>query len=54
MSQASRYMIVLVSIIVGLGIAHILFGVGGIIDRVSGLGQRLRLRPAHAAWLGMA
>lgn len=48
-----EYMMVLVSIIVGLGIAHILLGVGGIIDRVSGHGERLRLSVAHAAWLGM-
>ena len=46
-----EYVMVLVSIIVGLGIAHILLGVGGIIDRLSGHGQHLRLSIAHAAWL---
>lgn len=48
-----EYIMVLVSIIIGLGIAHILLGVGGIIDRVAGEGERLRLSLAHAAWLGM-
>jgi len=43
---------VLVSIIIGLGIAHILLGVGGIIDRISGRGERLELSAAHAFWLG--
>jgi hypothetical protein len=31
-----EYIMVLVSIVVGLGIAHLLFGVGGIIDRLTG------------------
>lgn len=43
---------VLVSIIVGLGIAHILLGIGGIIDRQSRKEGRLELSLAHAAWLG--
>jgi hypothetical protein len=42
---------VLVSIINGLGIAHILLGVGGIMDRISGRGERLELGVAHAFWL---
>ena len=42
---------VLVSIVIGLGIAHILLGIGGIIDRLSGRGERLELSVAHAAWL---
>ena len=43
---------VLLSIVVGLGIAHILVGVGGLIDRLSGQGAPIRLSLAHAAWLG--
>ena len=46
-----EYVMVLVSIIIGLGIAHILLGVGGIIDRLSGRGERLELSVAHAFWL---
>lgn len=48
-----EYVMVLVSIIIGLGIAHILVGVGGIIDRLSGHGAQLRTSLAHASWLGM-
>lgn len=47
-----EYVMVLVSIIIGLGIAHLLLGVGGIVDRLTGLGERLQLSIAHAAWLG--
>lgn len=47
-----EYVMVLVSIIIGLGIAHILLGVGGIIDRNSGRGERLELSLAHAFWVG--
>jgi hypothetical protein len=47
-----EYVMVLVSIIVGLGIAHILFGISGIIDRLSRKGDGLELSLAHAAWLG--
>ena len=47
-----EYIMVLVSIIVGLGIAHILLGIGGIIDRLSRKNDRLELSLAHAAWLG--
>lgn len=47
-----EYVMVLVSIIVGLGIAHILLGIGGIIDRQSRKEGRLELSLAHAAWLG--
>lgn len=43
---------VLTSIIVGLGITHILVGVGSAIERLSGHGSRLRLSWAHGAWLG--
>ena len=47
-----EYVMVLVSIIVGLGIAHVLLGIGGIVDRLSGKHDRLELSWAHAAWLG--
>ncbi len=43
---------VLVSIIIGLGITHLLFGVSGIVDRLSQRRVRLELCIAHAAWLG--
>lgn len=46
-----EYVMVLVSIVIGLGIAHILIGVGGIIDRLSGREDRLELSVAHAFWL---
>ena len=47
-----EYVMVLVSIIVGLGIAHVLLGIGGIIDRLARKDDRLELSLAHAAWLG--
>lgn len=47
-----EYVMVLVSIIMGLGITHILFGLGGLIDRLSGPDRDLRLSLAHATWLG--
>jgi hypothetical protein len=47
-----EYVMVLVSIIVGLGIAHILLGIGGIIDRLSHKENPLELSLAHASWLG--
>lgn len=46
-----EYIMVLISIIVGLGIAHILIGVGGIIDRRANAQKPLELSVAHAAWL---
>jgi len=42
---------VLTSIIIGLGITHILVGIGSAIDRLSGHGHRLQLSWAHGAWL---
>jgi len=47
-----EYAMVLVSIIVGLGITHILLGIGGIIDRLSRKEDRLELSLAHLTWLG--
>lgn len=46
-----EYVMVLISIIIGLGIAHVLMGVGGIIDRRSSKRQPLRLGIPHGAWL---
>jgi hypothetical protein len=48
-----EYVMVLISIILGLGIAHILMGLGGVIDRLTGRGEPIRLGLAHAGWLGM-
>lgn len=42
---------VLVSIIIGLGLTHLLQGVGGIIDRRSGHGPAIQLSSAHSLWL---
>lgn len=46
-----EYVMVLISIIIGLGIAHILLGLGGIVDRLVGRGEPLKLSLAHASWL---
>jgi len=46
-----EYVMVLVSIIIGLGIAHMLLGVSDIIDRFMRGKERLELSLAHAAWL---
>lgn len=45
------YVMVLVSIIVGLSITHMLFGVGDFIDRRTDGGD-IRLGIAHSLWLG--
>lgn len=47
-----EYIMVLVSIIVGLGITHILLGVGAILDRMSVPGTAFRPSLAHSSWLG--
>jgi len=47
-----EYVMVLVSIIIGLGITHVLFGLSGIVDRLSRRTVRLELSIAHATWLG--
>jgi hypothetical protein len=46
-----EYLMVLVSIIVGLGIAHVLLGVGQIIDRMASVRSPLRLCLACFTWL---
>lgn len=43
---------VLTSIIIGLGITHLLSGVGAAIDRISTSGSRFQLRPTHGCWAG--
>ena len=48
-----EYVMVLVSIVVGLGVAHMLIGIGGVIDRLTGLGERMELSIAHGSWMGM-
>jgi len=49
-----EYVMVLVSIIIGLGITHVLFGLSGIVDRLSRGKEHLELSIAHAAWLGFS
>lgn len=46
-----EYIMVLISIIVGLGIAHVLIGVGGIIDRRASMRPPITLSVTHGAWL---
>lgn len=46
-----EYVMGLVSIIIGLGIAHILLGIGGVVNRLTGRGERLRISVAHGARL---
>lgn len=46
-----EYVMVLVSIIMGLGITHILFGFGGLVDRLTGSGPKIELSLAHTSWL---
>lgn len=48
-----EYVMVLVSIILGLGIAHMLLGVSGILDRVASGDRRLRPSLAYFSWLGV-
>ena len=48
-----EYIMVLVSIIVGLGVAHLLLGVGGVINRLADPQRPLKLSVAYLAWLAM-
>jgi hypothetical protein len=48
-----EYVMVLVSIIIGLGIAHQLLGTAGIVDRVAGGGRPLGLSVAYFSRLGV-
>lgn len=51
MTDQFQHVMVLTSIIIGLGITHILGGIGAAIDRLTGHGKRLRLSWAHGAWV---
>lgn len=51
MNDQFQHVMVLISIIIGLGITYILIGVGSVIERITGHGARLRLSWAHAVWL---
>jgi hypothetical protein len=51
MSDQFQHVMVLTSIIIGLGITYILIGVGSAIERITGHGARLRLSWAHGIWL---
>jgi len=46
-----QHVMVLTSIIIGLGITYILLGAGAMIERITGHGAALRLSWAHATWL---
>ena len=46
-----EYVMVLVSIVLGLGITHLLVGVGSLIYRVSGQGKAVRLYGGHLLWV---
>ena len=51
MTDQFQHVMVLTSIIIGLGITYILIGVGTVIERITGHGVALRLSWAHATWL---
>ena len=51
MNDQFQHVMVLTSIIIGLGITYILIGVGSTIERITGHGAHLRLSWAHATWL---
>ena len=51
MTDQFQHVMVLTSIIIGLGITYILIGVGTVIERITGHGAALRLSWAHATWL---
>ena len=51
MNDQFQHVMVLTSIIIGLGITYILIGVGSMIERITGHGAHLRLSWPHATWL---
>src|SRR6201989_1022887 len=51
MNDQFQHVMVLTSIIIGLGITYILIGVGSAIERITGHGAPLSLSWAHATWL---
>lgn len=46
-----EYVMVLVSIITGLGIAHVLIGFGGLVDKLTSREPKVVLGWAHSVWL---
>jgi len=46
-----EYIMVLISIVLGLGITHLLAGVGSLVYRLSGQGPRVRLYWGHLTWV---
>ncbi len=46
-----EYVMVLVSIVLGLGITHLLVGVGSLMDRLSGHGKSVSLYWGHLTWV---
>jgi hypothetical protein len=51
MNDQFQHVMVLTSIIIGLGITYILIGLGTMIERITGHGAPLRLSWPHATWL---
>ena len=51
MNDQFQHVMVLASILIGLGITSILLGVGSAIERITGHGERLQLSWAHGVWL---
>lgn len=46
-----EYVMVLVSIVIGLGLTHILSGIGGAIHRLRGFGPEIRLDAVYLLWV---
>lgn len=46
-----EYVMVLLSIVLGLGITHLLVGIGGLFYRISGQGAPVRLYWGHLLWV---
>lgn len=49
---AFEYVMVLVSIVIGLGLAHILTALGGAVHRLRGHGAPITLEPTYLLWVG--
>lgn len=47
-----EYVMVLVSIVVGLGVAHLLMALGGAVHRLRGHGPPIRLEATYLLWVG--
>ena len=50
--EAFEYVMVLVSIIVGLAIAHVLSAFGAAVQRIRGIGRPLHLEAVYLLWVG--